>query len=51
MKYNYEPLQGKCKTCLYKCFRVEDPNFKGIWRCKYYKGEEEENENDKSKYT
>ena len=36
MKYNYPPLEGKCKDCLYKCGRVEDPNFKGVWRCKYY---------------
>ncbi len=36
MKYGYFPLMGLCKDCLYKCFRVEDPNFKGIYRCNYY---------------
>ena len=36
MEYKYQPLEGKCKDCLYKCFRVEDPNFKGVYRCEYY---------------
>lgn len=35
-KIKYPPLEGKCKTCLFKCGRVEDPNFKGVWRCEYY---------------
>lgn len=38
----YPPLEGLCKDCLYKCVRVEDINFKGIWRCKYYLKEETE---------
>ena len=45
MKYNYPPLEGICKTCLYKCFRCEDPNFKGVWRCKYYEEAKDEQSN------
>ena len=36
MKYNYKPLQGICKNCL-GCYRLESEQFKGIWRCDYYK--------------
>ena len=36
MKEKYPELEGLCKDCLYKCFRCEDINFKGIWRCLYY---------------
>ena len=36
MKIEYPLLQGKCKTCYLKCFRLEDPNFKGVFRCDYY---------------
>ena len=36
MKHKYPLLQGKCKTCLFKCGRVEDINFKGVWRCEYH---------------
>lgn len=36
MKYNYQPLCGICAKCKYKCGRLEEPNFKGIWRCEYY---------------
>ena len=40
MKYGYEALKGKCKSCLFKCGRVEDINFNGIERCIYYTEEE-----------
>jgi hypothetical protein len=40
MKYGYKELKEKCKTCLYKCGRVEDINFNGIERCEYYIKEE-----------
>lgn len=43
MKYGYEELKGKCKSCLFKCGRVEDINFNGIERCVYHT-EEEANE-------
>ena len=33
----YPPLEGLCKNCIYKCFRVEDPTFIGVKECKYYK--------------
>lgn len=36
MDIKYPPLEGKCKSCLYKCGRVEDPSFKGVYRCEYY---------------
>lgn len=35
MKYNYPPIETKCEKCL-GCNRLEDENFKGIWRCKYF---------------
>ena len=31
----YPPLQEPCKSCLYKCFRVENPNFICDKNCKY----------------
>lgn len=31
----YPPLEGLCKRCKYKCFRVENPNFRGTNECKY----------------
>ena len=34
MKYGYKELKGKCKTCL-GCNRLEDINFKGVYRCGY----------------
>ena len=37
---------NKCKDCQYKCFRVEDEDFKGVWRCEYYI-EEAKDENNK----
>lgn len=37
----YPPLEGLCKECIYKCFRVEDPKFKGVKECKYNKPREE----------
>ena len=36
MKYNYPKLEGKCVKCWLKCGRLEDPNFKGVWRCENY---------------
>ena len=36
MKYNYPPLEGICGKCWLKCGRLEDPNFKGVWRCENY---------------
>ena len=42
MKYDYKPLQGICIKCL-GCMRLEDENFKGIWRCDYYKEGTKEN--------
>ena len=36
MKNNYPPLSGTCIKCL-GCYRLEQENFKGIWRCDYYK--------------
>lgn len=50
MKYNYPELKGKCKECL-GCNRLESEAFTGIWRCENYRKVENENENDKSKYT
>lgn len=44
MKYNYPQLEGLCKDCLYKCNRVEDINFKGVYRCEYYVKEQKKNE-------
>lgn len=44
MKYNYPPLSGICVKCL-GCMRLEDENFKGIWRCDYYKEAKDENRN------
>ena len=40
----YLPLEGVCKECIYKCFRVEDPNFTGVKECKYIKPRQEINE-------
>lgn len=41
---SYKELQGVCKKCL-GCQRLEDENFKGIWRCEYYKEAKDENRN------
>lgn len=30
----YKKLKGICKDCL-GCIRLEDPNFEGVYRCKY----------------
>ena len=38
----YPPLEGLCKECIYKCFRVEDPKFKGLKECKYIKDPREQ---------
>lgn len=32
---NYPPLERLCKSCRYKCFRVEAPNFTGTNDCEY----------------
>ena len=44
MKYNYPELKGICKNCL-GCMRLESEQFKGIWRCDYYKEETNEYKN------
>ena len=45
MKVKYPELIGKCKTCKFGCNRLEDVNFKGVYRCQYYiEGEKKENE-------
>ncbi len=31
----YPKLEEPCKSCLYKCFRVEDPTFVKDEKCKY----------------
>ena len=31
----YKPLEEPCKSCQYKCFRVEDPEFIKDENCKY----------------
>ena len=31
----YQKLIGVCKDCVYKCFRCEDPNFVGVYKCKW----------------
>ena len=33
----YPELQEPCKSCIYKCFRVEDPAFVADKNCKYAK--------------
>ena len=38
----YKPLMGLCKDCLYKCFRVEEPSFIGVYKCKYYLKEQKD---------
>ena len=43
-KPKYPELKGKCKNCTLGCYRLEDPNFTGIYRCEYYT-EEGNNEN------
>lgn len=40
MKYGYRELKGKCKTCYFKCVRVEDINFNGVERCDYATSEQ-----------
>lgn len=37
----YPELKGICKTCL-GCMRLESPEFKGVWRCDYYKEAKDE---------
>lgn len=34
-KDKYPPLIEPCKSCIYKCFRVENSNFAGDKNCKY----------------
>ena len=31
----YKPLKEPCKSCIFKCFRVEDPTFVKDENCKY----------------
>ena len=40
-KMKYPPLSGICVKCL-GCMRLQDINFKGIWRCDYYKEAKDE---------
>lgn len=40
-KYYLEEINTKCIKCL-GCMRLEDENFKGIWRCDYYKEAKDE---------
>lgn len=35
----YPPLLCKEGHCIYKCFRCEDPNFKGVTECEYIQQE------------
>ena len=34
-KVKYKTLEEPCLSCIYKCFRVEDPNFTADKNCKY----------------
>lgn len=36
----YPPLQEPCLSCIYKCFRVEDPTFISDKNCRYAKKNE-----------
>lgn len=36
----YPTLEEPCKSCLYKCFRVENPNFIADKNCKWNKKEQ-----------
>ena len=31
----YKELKGLCKECVFKCGRVADPNFTGVYQCEY----------------
>ncbi len=35
----YPKLEEPCLSCIYKCGRVEDPNFTGDKNCKYQEKE------------
>lgn len=35
----YPPLEEPCRSCIYKCFRVEDPKFISDKNCKYVEKE------------
>lgn len=37
----YPKLEEPCKSCIYKCFRVENPNFISDKNCKYAEKEVE----------
>ena len=41
----YPPLEEPCKSCLYMCFRVEEPTFTGDKNCKYARSIGEESRN------
>lgn len=43
----YPELTEKCKTCTLGCFRLENPEFKGIYRCDYFTGGLENDEKKK----
>ena len=48
MKIEYKKLKGKCKNCMLGCYRLEDPEFTGIYSCEYYtEGEKNENISDR----
>lgn len=47
-KIKYPELKGKCKICELGCFRLEDENFTGIYRCEYFTVEEKLNDNKNS---
>lgn len=40
----YPELKGKCKECELGCFRLESPEFEGIYRCEYFTEEGGKNE-------
>lgn len=44
MKTEYKELTSKCKNCILGCYRLENPEFTGVYRCEYYTGGEN-NEN------
>lgn len=48
IKAKYPELKGKCKICELGCFRLEDENFTGIYRCEYFTEEENTYDNKNS---
>lgn len=45
MKQKYPELTLKCKNCTLGCYRLEDPNFIGIYRCEFFTEGDKENDN------